>query len=56
MPNFKPNAKKKIKVNKRAQITLDSKHTEMMKSFEKIKKVEIPEIILNIKKIKKKIG
>ena len=44
MPNFKPKANKKIKVNKRAQITLDNKHTEMMNKFEKIKGKDIPEI------------
>ena len=44
MPNFKPKANKKIKVNKRAQITLDNKHTEMMKKFDKIKDKDIPEI------------
>ena len=55
MPNFKPKANKKIKVNKRAQITLDNKHTEMMKNFEKIKDKEIPEINKKIKDINKKL-
>ena len=55
MPNFKPKANKKIKVNKRAQITLDNKHTEMMKKFEKIKGKDIPEINKKIKKINEQL-
>ena len=56
MPNFKPKANKKIKVNKRAQITLDNKHTEMMKEFDKIKEKDIPEINEKIKNINEKLG
>jgi len=55
MPNFKPKAKKKIKINKRKLITLDNKHTEMLERFEKIKKYEIPKISLNISKISEKL-
>lgn len=55
MPNFKPKANKKIKVNKRAQITLDNKHTEMMKEFDRIKEEDIPKIMEKIKNIKNKL-
>ena len=30
MPNFKPKAKKKLKVSDKASVTLDSKHSEKM--------------------------
>ena len=33
MPNFKPKASKKIVVNKKSIVTLDSKHNEKMKEF-----------------------
>ena len=33
MPNFKPKASKKIKVNNKSIVTLDSKHNEKMKEF-----------------------
>ena len=33
MPSFKPKASKKIKINKKSIITLDSKHDEKMKEF-----------------------
>ena len=36
MPNFKPKANKKIRMNKNSTITLDSKHKEKMSEFEKI--------------------
>ena len=42
MPNFKPKANKKIKISKKSQITLDSKHTEKMNEFKIIKEETIP--------------
>ena len=39
MPNFKPKANKKIKMNKKSTITLDSKHNEKMIEFKKIKEI-----------------
>ena len=38
MPNFKPKAKKKFKINKKSTMTLDSKHNEKMKFFNDIEK------------------
>ena len=32
MPNFKPKAKKKLKVSDKASVTLDSKHSEKMEA------------------------
>ena len=34
MPNFKPKAKKKLKVSDKASVTLDSKHSEKMHEFQ----------------------
>ena len=53
MPNFKPKANKKIKMNKKSTITLDSKHNEKMIEFKKIKETRIP-ALLNRKKLLKK--
>ena len=36
MPSFKPKASKKILINKKSIITLDSKHNEKMKEFSNI--------------------
>lgn len=44
MPNFKPKAKKKFKMNKKSTITLDSKHNEKMKLFDDIEKNQIPQL------------
>ena len=33
MPSFKPKASKKIKINKKSIVTLDSKHDEKMEEF-----------------------
>ena len=45
MPNFKPKAKKKFKINKKSTVTLDSKHNEKMKLFNDIKENQIPLLI-----------
>ena len=42
MPNFKPKANKKIKVNKKSTVTLDSKHNEKMREFNKLENKLIP--------------
>ena len=55
MPNFKPKAKKKIKVNKKSTITLDNKHNEKMKEFNIIQEKTIPNLIKRKKLLKKKI-
>ena len=55
MPNFKPKAKKKIKVNKKSTITLDYKHNEKMKEFNIIQEKTIPNLIKRKKLLKKKI-
>tara|TARA_Y100000816_G_scaffold203789_1_gene150188 strand:- start:2571 stop:3719 length:1149 start_codon:yes stop_codon:yes gene_type:complete len=55
MPNFKPKANKKIKVNKKSTITLDSKHQEKIKEFTDIKEKKIPDLKKKLKKQKKKL-
>ena len=54
MPNFKPKAKKKFKINKKSTMTLDSKHNEKMKFFNDIQEKQIPEL-LSKKRTKKVI-
>ena len=53
MPNFKPKAKKKFKMNKKSTVTLDSKHNEKMKLFEDIKENQIPQLNTRKKELKK---
>ena len=53
MPNFKPKAKKKFKINKKSTMTLDSKHNEKMKLFNDIKEKQIPELLSKKKELKK---
>ena len=55
MPNFKPKTNKKIKINKRKQITLDSKHNEMMKKFSNIENIKIPNLNDKIMEIENKL-
>ena len=42
MPNFKPKANKKFKINKKTTTTLDSKHHEKMCEFDRLEKKSIP--------------
>ena len=42
MPNFKPKANKKFKINKKMTTTLDSKHHEKMCEFDNIENKLIP--------------
>ena len=44
MPNFKPKAKKKIRMDKTTLITLDNKHNEKMKYFLNLKENIIPKL------------
>ena len=55
MPNFKPKASKKITINNKSIITLDSKHNEKMQEFENITNVIIPNLKKEKKEIKKKL-
>jgi len=58
MPSFKPKSSKKIIVSQKNITTLDSKHKEFIKKFEKDDTIEIPKLKKNkkdiINKLKKK--
>lgn len=54
MPNFKPKAKKKLKVSDKASVTLDSKHSEKMHEFQIKQEVVLPKLVEE-KKILKQI-
>ena len=49
MPNFKPKAKKKIKMNESSILTLDNQHSDKMNEFKQIELIVIP----NLKKERK---
>jgi hypothetical protein len=53
MPNFKPKAKKKIKMDKNTLITLDNKHNEKMTFFENLKTTVIPGLKLKKEQLTK---
>ena len=60
MPNFKPKAKKKLRVSDKASVTLDSKHSEKMQEFQRKYEIILPQLreekkILKIK-LKRNIG
>ena len=55
MPNFKPKAKKKFKMNKKSTMTLDSKHNEKMNQFKNIIETQIPELIAKKKELRKSL-
>ena len=55
MPNFKPKANKKIKVNKKSTVTLDSKHSQKMHEFKKINDETIPNLLSRKRHLKKKV-
>ena len=42
MPNFKPKATRKIKMNKKSILTLDNQHSDKMKEFHNIEYKTIP--------------
>ena len=52
MPNFKPKAKKKIKMNKNTLITLDNKHNEKMTRFDQLENTIIPNLKIEKNKLK----
>ncbi len=55
MPNFKPKANKKIKINKKSTITLDSKHNEKMQEFNDIQHKIIPDLLKRKKLLRKNL-
>ena len=55
MPNFKPKAKKKFKVNKKKGATLDGKHNEKMLEFDNIKNKIIPQLIQRKRALQKQL-
>ena len=52
MPNFKPKAKKKLKVSDKASVTLDSKHSEKMEEFHKKLEITLPQLLKEKKQLK----
>jgi hypothetical protein len=55
MPAFKPKANKKIRVSKKLNVTVDSKHQEKMSEFENKESVVIPKLKRERKKFKSKL-
>jgi hypothetical protein len=55
MPNFKPKTNKKIKFNKKASITLDTKHKEFISEFTKDECNTIPELKMERLKLKQQL-
>ena len=52
MPNLKPKANKKIKINSKAVVTVDTKHNEKMNEFLDISNVILPNLLKTQKKLK----
>jgi hypothetical protein len=55
MPNFKPKSNKKIKFNKKASVTLDTKHKEFLNEFTKDEYDKIPDLKLERQEYKQKL-
>ncbi len=55
MPSFKPKASKKIKINKKSIVTLDSKHDEKMEEFLDISNNIIPRLKHEKSELRKKL-
>jgi len=55
MPNFKPKTAKNIKYNKKASITLDTKHKEFLNEFSKDEEDRIPELKLEKQVLKQQL-
>ena len=55
MPNFKPKTTKNIKYNKKASITLDTKHKEFLNEFNKDQEDRIPELKLEKQVLKQQL-
>jgi len=53
MPNFKPKASKKICINKKSIVTLDSKHNEKIEEFLDISNNILPRLKKEKSKLKK---
>jgi hypothetical protein len=55
MPAFKPKPNKKMKFNKKASVTLDSKHKDFLNEFSKDENYLLPELKLERQELKEKI-
>ena len=55
MPNFKPKANKKIKVDNNSILTLDNQHSDKMKEFYEIENTLIPNLKTKKKELKEKL-
>jgi hypothetical protein len=55
MPTFKPKPNKKMKFNKKASVTLDTKHKEFLNEFSKNENYLLPELKLERQELKEKI-
>ncbi len=55
MPNFKPKANKKIKMNSKTVVTLDGKHNEKMKEFLDISNDVLPNLLKTKRNLKIKL-
>jgi len=55
MPNFKPKAKKKLRVSDKASVTLDSKHSEKMQEFQRKYEIILPQLLEEKKALKNKL-
>ncbi len=55
MPNFKPKAKKKLRVSDKASVTLDSKHSEKMQEFQRKYEIILPQLLEEKKALKHKL-
>ena len=55
MPNFKPKSNKKIKFNKKASVTLDTKHKEFLNEFTKDEYDKIPDLKSEREEYKQKL-
>ncbi len=56
MPNFKPKASKKICINKKSIVTLDSKHNEKIEEFLDISNNILPRLKKEKSKLKKTLS
>ena len=56
MPNFKPKANKKIKINSKAVVTVDTKHNEKMNEFFDISNTILPHLLKTQKKLIEKVS
>ena len=52
MPTFKPKSNKKIQVNKKTQVTLDSKHKEFLNDFTRDNNSIMPELKVERKNLR----